>query len=62
MNDPGDKELTAAELQALTDAKPAWMKDGLGMKGDVQQVSNSKANLVWESTVVYRRPELNASG
>lgn len=53
-------ELPPEELKALADAKPSWMQDGLGVKGDVVKVSNTKGNLNWESKVVYRRPELNA--
>lgn len=55
-----DQELPDEEMQALREAKPAWMQDGLGVAGPVVKVSNSKANLDWESKVVYRRPELNA--
>lgn len=47
------------ELEALAKAKPTWMTDGKGFAGDIVKVSNSKANLNWESTIVYRRPELN---
>lgn len=53
-------ELSDEELTALRDAKPSWMRDGLGFRGDVVQVSNTKAKLDFESKVVYRRPELNA--
>jgi len=52
-------ELSEEEMRALRDAKPSWMKDGLGFRGDVVQVSNTKADLNFESKVVYRRPELN---
>lgn len=54
-----ENELPEEELAALRDSKPSWMKDGLGFRGDVVQVSNTKANLDFESKVVYRRPELN---
>lgn len=58
MND-SDK-LTDKEMQQFIDAKPGWQSDGKGIRGDVVQISNSKAQLNWETKVVYRRPELNA--
>lgn len=50
-------ELTAEEFKALQDAKPFWQKNGL--RDDVIKISNTKANLIWDSKVNYRRPELN---
>lgn len=50
-----DKEVFAA----LRDAKPSWMTDGKGIRGDVVVVSNSKADLNWKSVPAFRRANLD---
>lgn len=55
-----DSDLSNEELAALQRAQPSWRIDGLGMKGDSTPISNTKANLVWDSQVTFRRPELRA--
>lgn len=51
---------SSEEMSALRDAKPEWVKDGKGVRGDPVIIHNTRAQLVWESKVTYRRPELNS--
>jgi hypothetical protein len=47
--------LPAADLAALKAAQPAWQKDGLGLRGRVEVMHNSKAKLDWPDVPVVRR-------
>ncbi len=53
VNDPNDQ---AKLLQALKDAKPSWMEDGLGVRGNPTVITHTKAKLEWDSEPVFRRP------
>jgi hypothetical protein len=57
---PAQTPADAAKLlQALKDAKPSWMEDGLGIRGIPVVVTNTKAQLEWDSSVTFRRPVID---
>jgi hypothetical protein len=38
------------DLAALKSQKATWQTDGKGIRGDVVEIKNTAANLVWESS------------
>lgn len=45
-------------LEKMRQAKPSWKEDDKGIKGDAVVISNTKANLNWETKVTIRRPNI----
>jgi hypothetical protein len=53
MDTPADIQ---KEVDTLRETKATWQTDGRGIRGIPVLISNTKANLNWESEVIFRRP------
>ena len=49
-------EPSEEELTLLRNQKATWQLDGLGIKGQVEIISDTKAKLSWEEKPTLRRP------
>lgn len=47
------------DLAAMRSQKASWQTDGLGLRGKVEMIRNTKARLDWENTSVVRRTSVD---
>jgi hypothetical protein len=52
---PASGGLSADDLAALKSQKATWQTDGLGLRGQVEVLHNTKAKLDWPDVPVGRR-------